>query len=252
MRFASLGSGSKGNATIVESQGNCILVDCGFGLKETIRRLQKLGKTPEDIKGIFVTHEHSDHYGGVEKFSNRFDIPVYLTQGTLRAAKKIKTSLVHKICPQSVTRLVGFDIKPVLVPHDAHEPVQYVVSSAGKKLGVLSDLGCITSYVEENYRDCDALVLECNHDQDMLALGPYPESLKRRVAGDWGHLNNSQAAALLQTVDREKVQHLVICHVSEKNNSLSLAMEKVTEVFEQRDRITCSLQNEGHDWLAIE
>ena len=139
----------------------------------------------------------------------------------------------------------------VAVPHDAREPCQYVFANRDRRLGLLTDLGSITPFVIEQYRDCDALVLEFNHDSDMLAVGPYPPSLKRRVGGDWGHLNNHQAAQLLSMVEQARLQHLVMAHISEKNNTVALAEQALGAVMTRCEAVLSADQEGGFDWLAI-
>ena len=198
LRFASLGSGSKGNATVVAAGDTVVLIDCGFSLRETRRRLALLGLQPEQLTAILVTHEHSDHSAGVSRLARQCNIPVYLTQGTWNSGRL-------EGCPEVVCfncehrfQIGHLEVEAVAVPHDAREPCQFRLHHAGLSVGVLTDLGSATSHVVERFRGCDALVLEFNHDLEMLHSGGYPAALKRRVAGDWGHLNNQQAAALLQ------------------------------------------------------
>lgn len=220
MRIASLGSGSKGNATVIQTDNTCLLVDCGFNLKQCRQRLSHLGLNPADIDAIFVSHEHSDHIGGVYKLAKYYDISVYMTQGTAEGSRFDDFDRVS-IIDAETTFLVGdISVQPVVVPHDAREPCQFIFSGNGYSFGILTDVGCITPHIEKQYTACDALLLEFNHDVDMLANGPYPEMLKQRVGGDYGHLNNHQAIDLLNAIDLEKIQHLLIAHISEKNNSI--------------------------------
>ncbi|TXS92113.1 MBL fold metallo-hydrolase [Parahaliea maris] len=252
MRFASLGSGSKGNATLVSAGGSLLLVDCGFSVREAERRLAPLGVSATDIDAILVTHEHSDHCAGVARLSRRHQIPVYLTHGTLGSGRIDACHSVHPIHSEEPFRIGAIDVQPVAVPHDAREPCQYRFSCAGRTLGVLTDLGSITPHVVRHYRGCDGLVLEFNHDLTMLQGGSYPPSLKRRVAGDWGHLNNHQAAALLQEIGIADLHYLVVAHISENNNCRERAEEALVSVYGALDeRVVWADQQGGFGWLEL-
>ena len=253
MRFASLGSGSKGNATLVEWKSTCIMLDCGFSVKDTIRRLQRLGKTPEDISGIVVTHEHSDHWKGVIPLASRYAIDVYATSGCLHAtgASTATYSRIKRIDSHLNLIIGDITVNPVPVPHDAREPVQFIFSSVDHRLGVLTDIGSITPHVEALYRDCDGLIVEANHDLDLLASGTYPSFLKDRVAGQWGHLNNCQTAALISSIDQQRIQHLVVAHISQNNNSLDLVKAEIEAVYHGSGKLYYACQDEGFDWLEL-
>ncbi|WP_237058007.1 MBL fold metallo-hydrolase [Microbulbifer sediminum] len=251
LRFASLGSGSKGNGTLVASGDHCLLVDCGFTIKETERRMARLGMTPADLSAILVTHEHSDHLSGVAPLARKYKLPVYLTPGTLRARDIGKLPEIHLIEGHRPFAVADIEVTPVAVPHDAREAAQFVFRRNGRSLGLLTDLGTVTPHVEEHYSGCDALVLEANHDPLMLAQGPYPPSLKRRVGGAYGHLSNQQAAGFLQRVGHEQLQHLVVAHISEKNNTVELARTALAVPAEQVDNCIFACQQQGFDWLEI-
>ncbi len=251
MRFASLGSGSRGNGTLVESAGSCLLVDCGFSICDTERRMARLGRSPAELAAILVTHEHSDHIKGVMPLARKYSLPVYASQGTAAYQQLGKADYYRKICLRQPFAVGDLAVIPVAVPHDAREPCQFVIKAGKKTFGLLTDLGSITPFVCEQYRDCDALMLECNHDSRMLATGPYPEPLKRRVGGAWGHLNNRQAADFLQTLDTERLQHLVLSHISDKNNTEALARAAIAEVFTDDARLQTADQALGTEWLAI-
>lgn len=251
MRFASLGSGSKGNGTLVASGDCCLLVDCGFTIRETERRMARLGVSPADLSAILVTHEHSDHLSGVAPLARKYQLPVYLTPGTLRARDIGTLPEVHLIEAHSPFVVAGIQVNPVAVPHDARESAQFVFRSGGGSLGLLTDLGTVTPHVEAHFTGCDALVLEANHDSQMLAQGPYPPFLKRRVGGAYGHLSNRQAAGFLQRVGCHRLQHLVVAHISEKNNTAELAREALAESVEQVANCIFACQRRGFDWLEI-
>jgi phosphoribosyl 1,2-cyclic phosphodiesterase len=252
MRFASLGSGSKGNATLVAAGDTLLLIDCGFSLRETERRLALLGVRAGEIDAILVTHEHSDHCAGVARLSRRHGIPVHLTHGTLGSGRLEGCHAVH--CFNSGARFAigGIEVQTVAVPHDAREPCQYRFAWGGLSLGVLTDLGSVTPHVVRHYRGCDGLLLEFNHDLDMLMSGPYPPMLKRRVAGDWGHLNNRQAAALLEELGSDGLRYLVVGHISENNNCRERAAEALAAVYGELDqRVVWADQGGGFDWLEL-
>jgi phosphoribosyl 1,2-cyclic phosphodiesterase len=252
MRFASLGSGSKGNATLIEWRNTCVMVDCGFSIKETTSRLAKLGKQPQDLSAILVTHEHSDHWKGVMPLANKFGIKVYLTAGCFKS-RDLKDPVTDFQIIDSHTEFQVGDLRvtPVPVPHDAREPVQYLFNSLDHKLGVLTDIGSLTPHVEAQYDSCDGLLVEANHDLDMLAMGPYPAFLKDRVSGQWGHLNNQQTAHLLAAVDQSRLQQLVIGHISDKNNSLDKVRDAVEQVYRGKGNLHFACQQEGFDWLEL-
>ena len=252
VRFASLGSGSKGNGTLVDDGSTCLLIDLGFTIRETVRRLGRLGVTPDDIDAILVTHEHADHIHGVAGFARKFSTPIYLTPGTCQAKVMGLLPELHQIDCHSSFMVGTFEVTPVAVPHDAREPCQYVLSSGGATVGVLTDLGHITPHVKRSYRDCDALLLECNHDPVMLEQGPYPYPLKRRVGGDYGHLNNNQAAELLNALDLSRLQHLVLSHISAQNNLPDLARDAVMPLLSGwAGSLAVATQAEGFDWIML-
>ena len=255
MQVASLGSGSKGNATLVRSGDQLCLVDCGFTLRDTCQRLAALGVAPEQLDAVLITHEHGDHSRGVPALAARFGIPVFASHGTCRGVPDrlgLIRCRIEEVRPGRPFRIGNLQIEPVPVPHDAREPCQYVFDNGRRRLGVLTDLGSVTGQVLESYHECDALVLEANHDVDMLASGPYPPSLKRRVGGHLGHLNNGQSASLLASINHERLQHLVMSHLSEQNNTPTCVMAAVTQAVPAgHERITVASQNKGFDWLAI-
>jgi phosphoribosyl 1,2-cyclic phosphodiesterase len=254
MRFASLGSGSEGNALVVQVGPTCVLMDCGFNLAETAARLARLELSVDQLSGIVVTHEHSDHIAGVARLARRYSIPVWLTHGTRRAYGKALGSLsnVTEITPQQLFAIGELQVLPYAVPHDANEPVQYVFSDGSRRLGVLTDSGSSTPHIEAMLNGCDALVLECNHDVAMLAQGEYPPGLKRRVGGRLGHLNNADAAALLARLDNSRLQHIVAAHLSRKNNTRDLAVAALSAALNcSADWIAVASQHDGLDWREI-
>lgn len=252
MRFASLGSGSRGNALIAEAGGTRVLVDCGFGLREAVARLARLGVAPETLDGILVTHEHDDHVGGVARLAARYRIPVYLTHGTLQAVGDLGEAEVTVIDPHRRIAVNDLEVEPFPVPHDAREPVQYVLGDGAKRLGVLTDIGEPTAHVVQVLKECDALVLECNHDPDLLEAGPYPPSLKRRIAGRFGHLDNPASARLLSQLDGRRLRHVVAAHLSETNNRPDLARAALAGVLGcAPEWIGVATQEDGFGWLGL-
>ena len=250
-RFASLGSGSRGNATLVNWGQTHLLIDCGFSVREAEQRLARFGLVPTDLGAILVTHEHSDHIKGVAALARRYGLPVYMTPGTWFSRDMGELPDLHLI--HSYTPFVLGDMKvlPVAVPHDAREPAQFVFEYAGRRLGILTDLGSITPHVEACYQNLDAMVLEANHDPVMLASGPYPPSLKQRVGGHWGHLSNQQAAGFLQRLNCARLQHLVVAHISQQNNSLDVAQAALASVTAAVQQVTYACQNQGFGWLSV-
>jgi len=252
VHVASLGSGSKGNGTVVASGDTCLLIDCGFSLRETTRRLARLGLVPGDIDAILVTHEHSDHAAGVGTLSRGYGIPVHATHGTAASGRLGECAALERFNAGEVFTVGSVTVRSVAVPHDAREPCQYRLVAGGRELGILTDLGSITPHVVAAYRGCQGLVLEFNHDSAMLAAGDYPPALKRRVGGEWGHLNNRQASDLLAALDGPALRHLVIAHMSEKNNSPAAVRELLAaEHPAWLERAHWACQREGFGWIRL-
>jgi phosphoribosyl 1,2-cyclic phosphodiesterase len=253
MRFASLGSGSRGNALVVEAAGTRVLVDCGFGLRTARVRLARLGLAPEDLHGLLLTHEHEDHVCGALRLAERSDVAVWATHGTLAAAAPAAGAVRLRAIEAGTAFCVGgIEILPFSVPHDAREPVQFVFSDGGHRLGVLTDTGWITPHVETVLDGCDALILECNHDLEMLRRGDYPPALKARIAGRFGHLDNQAAAGLLCRVDRCRLQHVVAAHLSERNNRPELARSALAGALGcAPEWIGVANQDDGLAWRAL-
>jgi phosphoribosyl 1,2-cyclic phosphodiesterase len=253
VRFASLGSGSGGNALVVEAGASRVMVDCGFSVDETERRLARLGLAPASLAGIVVTHEHGDHADGAIPFARRHGLRVWMTHGTLRATLDGAPDAVVTVIDSHAAFAVGaLEVAPFPVPHDAREPVQLVLGDGARRLGVLTDIGTSTRHVEAMLSGCDALVLECNHDGQLLADGPYPGWLKARIAGPFGHLANAAAAELLGAIDGSKLRHVIAAHLSESNNRPELARAALAGALGcAADWIGVADQADGFDWREI-
>jgi len=257
LRFCCLGSGSEGNALVVEVIDGLwptrILVDDGFNLRQLRDRLGRFGLTIDDIDAIIVTHEHGDHAGGVAALARRCRLPVYATPGTARACRLVERRCdwrrLENGCMASVG---GVAVMPYAVPHDAVEPVQFVFSDGARKLGLLTDIGSVTDDVIGALDGVHAFILECNHDLDMLRTGPYPFFLKTRISGDYGHLSNAQAAALLARIDRGALQLVIAAHLSRSNNRPALARAALARVLNcNADEVAVADQDEGLAWRAV-
>jgi phosphoribosyl 1,2-cyclic phosphodiesterase len=252
IRFASLGSGSKGNATLIEVGSTRVLLDCGFSVKETEKRLLRLGCEPSSLSAVVVTHEHGDHANGVGRLSRKHKLPVWLTVGTHHGTKDTDFTDTKFVDPHTAFNIGDIHLQPFPVPHDAREPCQFVFSDGALRLGILSDLGRSTPHVLENLKSLDALMLECNYDYDMLMEGAYPYSLKQRVAGDLGHLDNRQSEAILRELDLSKIQHLLGGHISEKNNLREYAHQALCRGADcEPSWITVACQENGFEWRTV-
>jgi phosphoribosyl 1,2-cyclic phosphodiesterase len=252
LRFASLGSGSRGNATLIQSAGTLVLVDCGFPARELVRRCELLGVDPARIDAILVTHEHGDHIRGVGAVARKFRLPVWMTHGTYRAHDCGELPDLQLFGSHDGSFKLGdLTVTPVPVPHDAREPCQYTFAAAGARFGMVTDLGSLTPVLVAALDGLDALLLECNHDPVMLANGPYPASLQARVGGNYGHLSNLQAAQLLQSIDHERLRYLVAGHLSEKNNTPELARQALASVADFGARLSLLEQDSCGGWFDL-
>jgi len=294
IRFASLGSGSEGNALLVEARSGAtvtrVLLDCGFSQKEVERRLARLGVAPSQLDAILITHEHGDHIGSALGLARRLRVPLYMSWGTAQAVgawgalraptfagsetdsqvdsqsdSEVDTEAYPQAYPQAAPQtplilhrcrcgvpiaLRDLQIMPYTVPHDAREPLQFTFSDGASRLGVLTDIGVGTPLVSSVLDRCDALVLESNHDSDMLAQSRYPASLKARIAGTLGHLSNTAAAAILASLDRSRLRFLVGAHLSRQNNTPALARAALAHgLGSAAAEILIASQDDGFDWL---
>jgi phosphoribosyl 1,2-cyclic phosphodiesterase len=253
LRFASLGSGSRGNALLLETPHVRLLIDCGFPAREIERRLSKLSVDPQTLDGILVTHEHGDHIRGVGAMARRYALPVWMTVGTCRNASYGELPSFNSIdCHAGWLSFGDLEVLPFPVPHDAREPCQFIFQAAGRRLGLLTDTGHITPHISALLQGCDSLILEFNHDREMLATGPYPPSLQARVGGSHGHLSNEQAIGLLKGLSCDKVQYLLASHLSEKNNTQKRVEQAVNEAVPGlASALSFATQNRESRWFGL-
>lgn len=255
-RLAVLGSGSSGNALVLEAGPKRLMIDAGFSCREIERRLGLLGIDARGFKGLLLTHEHGDHVRGAPRFARRNRVPIYATAGTLEGLNADLEGIETRVIQAGEElRIGGFTVDPIAVPHDAREPVGFVVEDAGgRRVGVVADLGTGSRMAWGRLRDLDAVVIETNHDLDMLHSGPYPWHLKRRIAGSNGHLSNRQAAEGLGELLSDRLQWVVLYHLSRTNNLPELAAASVGERLARvgaAARICLTQQHEPTDWLTL-
>ena len=256
LRFKSLGSGSSGNATVVQARGGTgithLLVDCGLGLPQLDKRLRQAGMLADQIDAIFVTHEHGDHIGCARQLALRERIPVYMSHGTYTAIGAPDfDGLLRIACDSQPFEIGALQVRPFTVPHDAREPLQLTCSDGDLRLGLVTDLGHATTHVLEQLAGCQSLLLECNHDPQMLADSIYPPFLKRRVAGAWGHLANEAAAAIALAIQPRGLRQVVAAHLSEQNNRPEVVRRVLASTLgcAEADILVADGPN-GSDWLS--
>lgn len=217
-------------------------------------RLARLRCEPTRLSALLLTHEHADHARGVGALARRFNLPVWMTVGTFRALKALLTPLstVQLFSPHEPFEIGDILVTPYPVPHDAREPSQFAFSAGSVRLGLLTDTGSITSHIESVLYDCDGLFLECNHDREMLWGGPYPEPVKTRIASQFGHLDNADAAELLSRLNHRRLQHLVAMHLSETNNTPELARAALSTILQcAPEWIQVASQRSGLAWRTL-
>jgi phosphoribosyl 1,2-cyclic phosphodiesterase len=279
LRYKNLSSGSTGNATLVEASSqhgaasthktSRVLVDCGMRLSRLLELLAVADVPPTDIDAIFITHEHSDHIGCVTQLASRYSIPVWASSGTHAALQDMQLKLRYKQ-PSHSQLVPGFDalvriasdtcaieigdlqLNPFTVPHDAREPLQLTCSDGNVKLGILTDLGHASRHVVDSLVGCNALLIESNHDEEMLSHSKYPAFLKARVGGDFGHLSNAQAACVLSAVMHDKLRSVSAAHLSQQNNHPSLAQSALAAVLGcMPAEILAACPETGTPWMTV-
>jgi len=257
LRFKSLGSGSAGNATLVQAGDGAhrvhLLVDCGLGQREADRRLGAAGLLAGDLDALFITHEHGDHIGCARQLALRERIPVWMSAGTWAALGQPDFDGLLRIATDDVPIDLGpLQLRPFTVPHDAREPLQLVCTDGDARLGLVTDLGHVSSHVLQQLEGCRTLLLECNHDEALLAASSYPPFLKRRVGGAWGHLANSAAAELARALHAQApLRQVLAAHLSEQNNRPELAQAALAAALGcSEGDIAVADAAAGSDWLA--
>ena len=233
MRLCSIASGSSGNCIYVGSEATHLLVDVGISGKRTESGLKELGLTGRDIDGILVTHEHADHISGLGVLARKYEIPVYATAGPIDAMKKcgslgtIDEELFHEVWEDKKLIIKDLTVNPMHISHDAAQPVGYRISYGNRRVAVCTDLGVYNDYTVECLKGMDALLLEANHDVNMLQVGPYPYHLKQRILGDRGHLSNENSGRLICRILHDNLKTILLGHLSKENNLPELAFESV-------------------------
>jgi phosphoribosyl 1,2-cyclic phosphodiesterase len=253
VRFACLGSGSKGNAWVVESGVTRVMIDCGFGVREIAARLARLGLDTKDVDAVLITHEHSDHIRGAMPFARKAGCPVWATHGSLSMLAEDHDGIDLRRIDSHASFAVGdlaFQSYPV--PHDAREPVQFVADDGARRWGLLTDAGHVTAHMASMLDGCAAIALECNHDVERLRAGGYPAALKARILGRYGHLDNSAAATLLSGIGHARLQHVVAAHLSEENNTPDLARQALAGALDcEPEWVGVADQATGLGWRDI-
>jgi len=238
-----LGSGSKGNATLVHCGNDAIMVDAGFTLKETGRRIKSIGLDGLEIHGILVTHEHEDHIKGVRLCSEQYGAPIYATRkcADVLRYRDEKIRQMVTFAPGGSFQIGSFTICPFTIPHDANDPVAFVIYCNNVKIAVATDIGYVSSVVEYELHSCDTLVIESNHDLNMLAASSRPWSLKQRIMGRHGHLSNDASQQLLEKIVDEHTKHVILAHLSNECNKLELAEQGAHDMLDSIGRKDVSL-----------
>src|SRR5262245_17945628 len=256
IRLTVLGSGSGGNATLVEGGGARVLIDAGFSCKGLVQRLRLVGVEPEALDALLITHEHADHVAGAALFATSFGKPIYCTPGTARAAEfEADGATVRAIDPGRPFEIATLKVSPFAVPHDAAEAIGFVLESGTARAGYVTDLGHGPWGVREALRECDLLVVESNYDHHMLRYGPYPERVKERVLGRHGHLDNEMAAEILTQVVDRRTRAIVLAHLSRTNNSPDIALgttrRRLEECGRRVPRLHAAVQETPSPWFEV-
>ena len=226
MKYCAIASGSNGNCYYVAKGDTAILIDAGINSKHIHLRMYNLGILPTQIKAVFITHEHSDHIRGLSVFVKKYNIPVYITNGSYEGTRlHLPSHLVHIIAPDAVTEIGDMKIYGIPKYHDAKEPCSFLVSDGAHNIGILTDIGRPCKNVEHVIKHVDVLLLESNFDEEMLKNGRYSYFLKNRISSGWGHLSSTVALDLFNTHRTSRLKHLMLTHLSGENNSVELVHE---------------------------
>ena len=247
LEFASLGSGSRGNSTLVRSSSTTLLLDCGFSARKTVQLLAERDVRPEHLDAVLVTHEHGDHGRGVRRFCESFGVSAYASRGTARSLS-LRDDLLVPVESGDRFEIGDIVVEATSVPHDTIEPLQFVFSKEGYRLGILTDCGHIAPGMIEVYSKCNSILLESNHDRSMLESGAYPPITKQRVGGPYGHLSNGQSIGFLKEIMHDGLKTVVIGHISENNNDLDIVRSVFAEI-ESQCNVVLATQAAGTKWL---
>ena len=235
MEISALASGSSGNCFYIEHNNSAVLIDAGISAKQIVERLCCLGKNPERIRAVFITHEHGDHTKGVDVFSRQFQVPIYVTKKTAKNCFLCSDErLLHFIKNNSAVDINGMRVEAFSKPHNCADPVSYSISN-DKKISIITDVGHASRNVTENVSDSDFLAIESNHDEIMLENGPYPYFLKKWIMGNYGHLSNIQASLCVLEYAPSKLKHIMLSHLSKTNNTSKIALETFKILKERKD-----------------
>lgn len=253
MRFSVLGSGSGGNATLVARGEQGLLIDCGLTVRQLELRLAAVDFPPSALSAIVLTHEHDDHIAGAAALSRKYRIPILTTHGTQTAAAErlVNAHGIDFLLPDRSIDFGAFTITAVLVPHDARQPCQFVLDDGEWRFGILTDVGQVTPHLLREFAGLDAMVLEFNHDVDLLSGSVYPPALRERIAGPYGHLSNVQASAMLEQLDLSQLRTLVAAHLSAKTNSPALVAACLREHLPAHARWHIAHQHEPLPWCEV-
>jgi len=243
MKLSILGSGSRGNAFLLRAEREAILIDLGFGTLTLKNRLQALGESLEGLCGIFLSHEHIDHIRGLKSIARHFSVPIFATEGTWEG---ISSELpLNRVVIKAGEKIFlnGFTVQAFRVPHDAREPVGFVIEGFGHCLALATDLGSTNFLVKQRLKEAQVIVLESNHDPEMLKQGPYPWELKQRILSRFGHLSNQDCGKVLSELGTGALEQVVLAHLSQTNNTPQLAYQTVREYLEERVSLKVSSQD---------
>jgi phosphoribosyl 1,2-cyclic phosphodiesterase len=235
LKIASIASGSNGNCYYLEDDNDAVLVDAGISAKQIVQRMANIGLSMSKVRGVFISHEHTDHVRGVDVLSRKYSVPVFMTQKTYSSyGKIIKDSLLNFFSPGQPVAFGNIYIKPFLKSHDAAEPCSFSISSESRTVAVMTDIGWKCSNVIAHIKDADAIFLESNYDDDMLKTGSYPVYLKARISSNLGHLSNTQAGLIALEHASPRLKHVFLSHISENNNTPELAFHTFNNLIKKR------------------